>query len=115
MNRARAALCGLALAVCAAGAAADDEYEASLVRCAGKTIEALETLAAEFPDRYDERARLKQEAFILNMRAVMVDPKGTLLSSSKSPTGVVLEICSGTVVSEMALDEARQRRDGGAE
>ena len=50
MNRARAALCGAALAVCAAGAAADDDAGAGVLDgCAGSLAEHLEAIETEFP------------------------------------------------------------------
>ena len=48
--RRRAALCGLALAVCASGVAADDDGLAALLEgCAGSLIERLEAIQTGFP------------------------------------------------------------------
>ena len=53
MNRTRATLCGVALAVCAAGAAADDDgFEARFERCLGDLVFTFGEMAAEFPDAY---------------------------------------------------------------
>ena len=96
MNRARAALCGLALAACASGAAADDDYEALFARCVGSVIETHLAMAAEFPG--PGSGGFEQEAALLALRKMQADPGAALRSEFifglRGNAEVVSDVCA---------------------
>ena len=110
MNRARGALWGLALAACASGAAADDDYEALFARCVGSLIETRLAVVAEFPEI--GMGRFENEAALLALRKAQADP-GAALRSEFIHTGmgnseVVSEVCAMADFAAAALDAMRR-------
>ena len=106
MNRARGALWGLALAACASGAAADDDYEALFARCVGSLIETRLAVVAEFPEI--GMGRFENEADLLALRKAQADPGAALWSefihTGMGNSAVVREICTRADVSAIMLD-----------
>ena len=75
MNRARAALCGLALALGAAGAAAEGDGLAALLEgCAGSLVGRLEAIATEFPAFQSNEVAIE----LFAARRIYGDPAGFL-------------------------------------
>ena len=123
MNRARAALCGLALALGAVGAAADDDpWLALFSRCTGSMSETAKALWTEFPDA---RRGFAAEAAMLAIQELDADAAGYLESWSRfRPRSVVVsEMCAMADVQaamlealkrgdKAALDELQERFDG---
>ena len=110
MNRARAALCGLALALGAAGAAADP-IEMMFVRCVERLTETYRAAGAEFPDLYTES---EMESTLHKLRIMRENPAGVFLLSPKSKRAIVVETC--VMAGNMEADlEKRRRNRGGAQ
>ena len=118
MNRALAGLCGLALALGASGAAADDDpWPALFTRCVGSLSESITAIWARFPG---EEERFEREVALLRMRemkiAVEADPAGHLMlwtGGGVSRQDVVSDICAAADSSSAAL-EALERGDEAA-
>ena len=113
MNRARAALCGLALTLGAAGAAADDDpWLALFSRCTGSMSETAKALWAEIPE---EERGFGEEVAMLAMQELDADPAGYLESWSmfRHRSVVVSEVCALADVAA-AMPEALKRGDEAA-
>ena len=114
MNRALAGLCGLALALGASGAAADDDpWPALFTRCVGSLSESTTAIWARFPG---EEHRFAREFTLLRMREMKADPAGHLMlwtGGGVSRQDVVSDICAAADSSSAAL-EALERGDEAA-
>ena len=116
MNRARAALCGLALALGASGAAADDADDPWLAlfsHCVGSLSESITAIWARFPG---EEHRFAREFTLLRMREMKADPARHLVLWTRggvSRQDVVSNICAAADSSSAAL-KALERGDEAA-
>lgn len=107
MNRAWGALCGLAL--CAAGAAADDErYVALLEACYGSSARSLEAIRTEFPDFMSNTV----EMLLAFARNAHENPALALLGSDSPGAVEVQGACVSADGFGMALDALRSGDPG---
>ena len=123
MNRARAALCGLALALagCAPAPRApapQNDHEALLARCIGTMIETRVALQEEFPERGGGEGPRQHEAALLDLRKAQADPRAALWDAwrheGRSRSEVVSDTCALADALEAGLDAIRRGDDATA-